>query len=1198
MQVPRRRISLLQEDELDQLLLELLRAQAYKCSADVTRIVVNTEEKARDAGSDGWSPTPFNRDPWLGDVETCWQFKAGDAGQPARIASEVLKPMPRKTLEKGGRFVVVASGSTNGVEGERARLEALREVGVANGIPVARIEVIGSERLTTWCNENPSVASLWAGRPEGVWRLSKWTQSAVHQVAWQSTPKVDAQITELHRDLDLQTGRYRHVHVHGHPGVGKTRFVLEFCRNAPWKDFVVYIPQAADVPVAHLIDGVVAERDAALVIVVDEVQYNQLRPLRDAIDYGSGRVRLVTIGHSDSPEPGRIQPLRVDPLSAEALSKIVLGWYPSMPREHVGFVVNFADGYVRLARLAADAVAQDARIDVKGLLDQAHIREFLDKMLGGGRRRSLYVVAALTSVGWIEERADEGRAIAAHLGMDWGEVQADVEEFHRRFGIAPRGGRLRYLSPTPLAIHLAVEAWTTYPDRMRSLPGVLPNDLSRDAYYERLQTIARNPQARKFAREELDFFFRADHFIDERATRQWSALTFADPERAAQNVMRALRDASIEERNRIQASARSELVWALVRLAWRSDSFRNSTLSLAFLAEAENAKWSNNSTGEFVERFQVQLGGSAVPYKDRLLVLDELLSYGRDELDKLVVNALAQVGNRQDTRFNGPSVMGEVPEPEWRPKTWGEYFECIRLACERLERIARAKPQLADTLVEAAANMTMLLRQSAVRDYVASFYRTLKTSIPETRERLRREVAQVLQNERTHWHELTEAELAPLDTLHAELTDRSLAGRLRHFVGPATWGEEQRADLDSLATDLLNDRGVLRREWAWLTSGEAGDGWRLGETLAKADVHGELEREMLDFPNRGPDFRLIGAYINTRRLQQGNVWFESWMEDLLSREPKEIALFVELFWRCGATNKTAAIFEQLLRAQAVEPKSLGQLSFGTWQSTLSKETLLGLLRELVRNGQAGTAAPLLVYRVKDKPEERDWWKSFGLDLATNPDLIRSRHMTNYYWKEIALPLISEHAKAIVTAILKEQARKDVDDHWFAEYSDAKEVLAKTISLRPDIVWELMAPLLSDKRTRARFEIGFPSGLVDKIPNEVILEWIEADPTPRASAIAGVVGKDFSTDSTLASQVLGKYGNDPAIAASFFSRFVSGSWVGESSYHWDSLASQLEGVAKQTGLPKLREWAEASAAKLRRMADEDRVREEEEKIRHR
>ena len=148
-------------------------------------------------------------------------------------------------------------------------------------------------------------------------------------------------------------------------------------------------------------------------------------------------------------------------------------------------------------------------------------------MLGSGDRRALYVVAALTSVGWTEDMQGEGQAIARHLGMDWNTVRWTVDDFDRRLGIAPRGGRLRYISPTPLGIHLAVEAWSTYPDLLKSLPAELPSERARDAYYKRLQAIASNTEAQGFAREQLDLFFRVDDFFDARAVRRWSALSSA-----------------------------------------------------------------------------------------------------------------------------------------------------------------------------------------------------------------------------------------------------------------------------------------------------------------------------------------------------------------------------------------------------------------------------------------------------------------------------------------------------------------------------------------------------------------------------------------------------------------------------------------------------------------------------------------------
>ncbi len=271
-------------------------------------------------------------------------------------------------------------------------------------------------------------------------------------------------------------------------------------------------------------------------VAADEVQADQLRPLRDSLGRGNGRIRLITVGHSSTPDPTRIPALLVKPLDPQSMGKVINGWYAAMPPEHVDFVVRFADGYVRLARLAADAVSRAPTMDVRGL---SAARRFAGSSTNArpGDRRALYVVAALTSVGWTDDKQDEGKAVSKHLGLDWNEVRASVDDFHRHSGIAPRGGRYRYISPTPLGIHLAVEAWTTYPDLLKSMPNVLPSEGATDAYYERLQSIASNPQAREYARKELAFFFRVDDFVDARAVRRWSALSSADPKEAARNIL-------------------------------------------------------------------------------------------------------------------------------------------------------------------------------------------------------------------------------------------------------------------------------------------------------------------------------------------------------------------------------------------------------------------------------------------------------------------------------------------------------------------------------------------------------------------------------------------------------------------------------------------------------------------------------------
>ena len=476
LQVSPERIAAMNDPDLNRLMLQLLKAQSYKCGAPANEVRVNTEGNAKDDGCDGWSARPTTTDDWLDSTVTCWQFKAGTAGEPAKLSGEVTKRIARETLLAGGRFVVVASGSKNGTKGEDDRRETLRREAATADIPSNKIGVIGSERLTNWCNQHPAVAAYWAGRPSGLWTLDDWLDCEEHQVPWQSTEQIQAEINARRTDLDFVTGGVYHLHIQGPPGVGKTRFALELCRGAIWRGTVVYIRQASDLRLDELLDSAATDDGVQLIVVADEVQSEQLRPMRDSVGRGKGRVRLITIGHSPSPDPTNIPSLSVKPLQTKEMAKVIEGWHSTMPPEHVDFVVRFANGYVRLARLTADAVMKSQMMDVRGLLSRDEIRGFLDRMLGEGDRRSLYVVAVLTSVGWTDDREAEGQTIAQHFGIAWNEVRATVDRYHRRFGIAPRGGRYRYISPTPLGIHLAVEAWETYPDLLKSLPEKLSTE--------------------------------------------------------------------------------------------------------------------------------------------------------------------------------------------------------------------------------------------------------------------------------------------------------------------------------------------------------------------------------------------------------------------------------------------------------------------------------------------------------------------------------------------------------------------------------------------------------------------------------------------------------------------------------------------------------------------------------------------------
>jgi len=694
------------------------------------------------------------------------------------------------------------------------------------------------------------------------------------------------------------------------------------------------------------------------------------------------------------------------------------------------------------------------------------------------------------------------------------------------------------------------------------------------------------------------FFLKLDDFVDARASRRWSSLSAADPGQAARNLLRALSGSSIEERLRIEDRTRRQLVWTLTRLAWRSGSFTDAVKALALLAEAENETWANNATSEFLGRFQILLGGTAVPYLDRLSVLDELVGENRPTLSRLVVKALARAGDDQAVRIDSASPSDELPEKEWRPSTGRENLQCRQAALDRLTMLAdRAESELQEDFITAAGEFAMMLRVTHVRPLVERFFDAVRGAYPDAREPLRRAIADVVYRDRKYWKELTQEELAELDALHARFEDVSLKARLQRHVGHVHWECEERPDLRPLAKELLASSGALAAEWAWLTSGEAADAWRLGEALAEEDLEGTLATSVVSLSETGRDLRALCGYISACRRRLGDNWYDQWAEAQFQHRPRPINLLFEVAWRCGATATVARHLTDALRTSSVAPEIVGQLGFGKWAKELEPDLLEDVLRALVDDGHRATALTILAHRIEDAPADLGKWRQLALELITDSQLIRSGQMPSYYWQELALRFVSDYSAEIAAAIIREQADRSAGA-WFAEHSNAAQVLHACVEQDPGGVWTALLPQLSTLGGAYMFSIGFPRGLIEQVPSEQVLVWVEQRPDERAPMIARLARKDLSSDETLAARVLGVYGDRNEIASAFFSEYVSGVWVGSASDHWQEVAEEVEGVAKRTKLPKLQHWATDAASRLRRMAEQDRQREEEEDLRGR
>lgn len=1190
LQISAERVAALRDNELSDFFKELLRAHAYKAGVPADAAYVNAEDKAKDDGCDAWSGPANKPDDWLGPEETCWQLKAGVAGEPNRLKGEAGKRIPSETLAEGGRLVVIAAGSTNGKKGQDDRLAVLVAEAKELDLPVAKISVIGSERLAEWCNEHPALAWKFAGNTTAVVTLSRWETSEQHRVQWRPTDAATDSLEAARRDLDLEHGQVRHLHVEGPPGVGKTRFVLELCKGAQWAADVVYVRQAAEVDVGNIIQAVAGAARARLVVVADEVQQHQLVPLREAVGYAEGRVRLVTIGHSRTPDPDSIPSIRITPLDDVQMEQLVRAWHEGMPREHVEFVVRFADGYVRLAQLAARAVAKNPGGSVKDLLDQEHIRDFLDGMLGAGDRRALYVVAALSTVGWDEEVAKEGEAIAAHFGLDWQSVQTDVERFDRALGIAPRGGRRRYISPTPLAAHLAAEAWAAMPGAMKSLPDVLPSDAARDAYFERIQTIATTPFAREFAIEDLHAFFEMAAFRTESDIKRWAALSAAAPLLAATGALKALMGSSVAERREISGSSRRHLLSGLMSLASREETFREAAMSVALLAEAENETYSNNATGEFASFYQIRLGGTAAPYALRIRVAEEIRAVGRDCLTQIVITALAKAAETHESRIQRHSSFGHPEEIEWRPQSHDEYVKCVVSAVDLLQRVHESSPTLESEIIAVIPGFVGMLWIDDLRPRLMSFFKDVANASVPARKSVSIAVSRYLHNEEKYWKRLTPIGIQEISDELAALTPTDFQSRLERDVGPGAWDKAESHNFEDLASELIRHTELLTVSIPWLTSGQAADAWRFGQVVADlVELPAFIELLMANEQGFGPDLRFVLAVVEKARGQLGERWFKSWIAGLNLRSSRQLDLLLESIWRLGAV-------EESLRAAAshlgsASRNSLLGLAYGTWYEEVDGKVLSFFLEKLAECDAEEVVLSVVDQATKIRAQSR------GLEglvdrLLTSVELVRSGEtMVEYHWKELALRFLDSRVDLILNTILCAHSNRD-GKGWFVKYSQIEEVLESIAKRYPEKFWAQIHPYLENSELRRLFWIGFPAGLFESVPFSLIEKWVRESVSERAGLIVRFVGVDFTAENSHSMLIMNEFGGQPGVDEAFFSTYVSGGWSGPASLHWYELAKSLKQQSRaRSGY--FQTWAKNAVQSLMAMGDRDRKREEEE-----
>lgn len=745
--------------ELAKLLRQLLHAEAQKFGISLSSVAAPLQIFVADGGEDA-------RVAWTGGASSTdhlpcrfciFQSKSGPV-QPAEWKKETwtkasqkkgaqrkLNDAFTKAIANGGSYIGFTSAALVGNQPDD-RIKAIREgIHEAGGDPdkLVSIDIYDANKIAKWCERHPSVAVWLHERASGLalrgfQTIENWGKqkefSAIEFIEdkaaryslegrdiiareGQRDPERNALVFQQAKDRITnhleQTGRC--VRIKGPSGIGKSRFVHELLKDT--STLAKSVNAASAICCDYRIIGEhqllqtaqhISDTGGHTLIVVDECPRDIAGRLGEIAAADGCALRVLTIDiderQIDSPQWLNIS---VNATDDELIEGIIRQRLPNADRSAVDYIKGLCGGFPRIAVLATEK--QASQMPVLHSID-----DVVERVLRGcgisdqEHRRALECLALFDKLGADEEFAEQFELVARVLAGMSGDRMYEYLSLTAKTHIVDRRGRFFKLQPLPIVAFLGSRRI----DLMRistlmnfiedASPSLLAQFFQRWRYFDQTR-IAPAVAHRLLAIDGLYGSF--DALDSEAGSDVIDALVHVAPDAVMQMLHRVLRDKSQEDLEKFIAGRR-HTVWALEKLAFRSESFSQAARHLMRLAAAENEEWGNNAAGQFKQLYHIQLSGTEAPPSDRFAVLDE----GLASEDEAIVNVcLEALENTLDTssfsRSGGAESIGSgQPLRDWHPGTWGEVYSFHREGLNRLVALRSRGDPIAARCEGAIAN--------------------------------------------------------------------------------------------------------------------------------------------------------------------------------------------------------------------------------------------------------------------------------------------------------------------------------------------------------------------------------------------------------------------------------------------------------------------------------------------------------------
>jgi len=979
------------------LLRTLLYAEAKVRNLASTGVHVSTAITVADGGEDGRWNAPIQPTDYIPNSLTIYQIKA-QALSPQECADELfvanppkptkttkgkkkpakrpLKPAVADALTKKGCYCFFCSARYPQTS-ITARLTKVRSVLTKTHARFknAKFAFLDADKIAAWANLHASAVAFVSAKlnlmPEVAlrdWRA--WSRDLeITKYPFESNPYLDIHLQNLRK---LANGDRQIARVYGPSGVGKTRLVYEVFRpvtsggSAPdstLADTVVYLDLSTNAD--NKVEAVqqIAESGMSGTLIVDNCSAANHGKLTRFASIADATISLISIDYEEQKLPDKTVGIELDPARMGDIVQRILRKNPELKAltdDQIAHIAQFSHGFPQIAVLMAKQRAAPT-------IEQLTELEFVKKLLWGrdppdqAAFELLQVLALFTNIGaegTLSGQLTFVRSKFTSFASDH-QLRAKAARFQKLRVIQPAGDYW-LVAPRPLAVALAANWWETA--TATQIAALLP-ELEQ---YKLVEPLCQQLRLLSFSNRLTAIttdlcgptgpFAHAELMFSQAGSQLFRALSELNPELALDALDRLVSQRTVEQLRQISGPPRRNLVWALEKLCWPAALFHKAALTLLKFAAAENESWSNNSTGQFAQLFQVFLSGTRLPAMDRLDVIREALTTNDDAIGRLCVGALGQaLYTGTVTRSGGVEVRGSsLPEKDWHPEKWGDVWDYQFAAFSLLADLA-----VTDTVVGAAAKATAgKYLRTVVRAHLLDRAEPIVVKLAGHFKGFWPEARSSLEAALEYDAGSTPAVAQRLEKIKALLEPAAPTQRIDQYVihggfrhrKLANGDFEDLAGQDSVA--LGKELGLIwdqTPEIAGILRVQADKAWEFGEGLAQSV--GEPDRfvtwaldtlKTTEASKQNP--RLLIGFLSA--LKNSKI-----TDDTLARvrsEPELNRHYIALARSRPLTDADVEAIVQLVRTRSLPPELLTELSYGSVTDTIPADRLLNLFMPLAR----------------------------------------------------------------------------------------------------------------------------------------------------------------------------------------------------------------------------------------------------------